>query len=223
MLILATSVQNTIDLAEIFYSSPIIYSILLFLSMTSCALWLYCLCTFRTEEIIPKDFLDSIKVPLDKKEYQKILTLCEQEKHPFAKMVFQGLHTRASGLDLVLQSMQSQGKRCMASYWQKLSVLHDIAAIAPMFGLFGTILGMFYAFYDINRSVESIHALFDGFGIAIGTTLMGLVVAISSMIFYAFLKQRLLYILHILENEAWKIGHGMISSQQEGLHESTTK
>ncbi|MEL7431340.1 MAG: MotA/TolQ/ExbB proton channel family protein [Chlamydiota bacterium] len=199
--------QTSIDVVEIFSSSPIIYGILLFLSLASFSLCIYCLCTFRTQEIAPEDFLKNLEKPLQRKEYATLLRLCHEHSHPLAKMIKTGVNTRQRGLDMVIQSMQSEGKRSMARYWQKLSLLHDIAGIAPMFGLLGTILGMFYAFYDMNRSVESIQALFDGLGIAIGTTVLGLIVAISSMIFYALLKQRLIRILHHLEKESLNMGH----------------
>ena len=61
---------------------------------------------------------------------------------------------------------------------------------------------MFYSFYDVNRSIESINALFDGLGIAVGTTVMGLIVAILAMIFYTTLKYRLVRTLSLVENEA---------------------
>ena len=52
-----------------------------------------------------------------------------------------------------------------------------------MIGLLGTVLGMFYAFYDLNRSMESISALFDGLGVSVGTTVGGLIVAILALMY----------------------------------------
>jgi biopolymer transport protein ExbB len=98
--------------------------------------------------------------------------------------------------------MKSEGKRAGAAFWQRLSLLNDIVVIAPMLGLLGTVIGMFYAFYDVNRSVESINALFDGLGIAVGTTVMGLIVAILAMMFHTTLKYRVVSALSLVENEA---------------------
>ncbi|MEM8629421.1 MAG: MotA/TolQ/ExbB proton channel family protein [Chlamydiota bacterium] len=211
---LFTNAKNTIDLGEIFFSSPVVYSILFFLSFFCVSLFLYCLCIFRMQQIAPKHFFSQIHHPLKKQEYQKILHLCKEASHPFARILKRGVETRKSGLDFLLRSMQSEGKRSFSGHWQWLSLLHDIAVIAPMFGLLGTISGMFYAFYDINRSVESIHALFDGLGVAIGTTVMGLIVAIMAMVFYIVLKQRLLRIVHTLENESLQIGY-MVAPEKE--------
>jgi biopolymer transport protein ExbB/TolQ len=64
---------------------------------------------------------------------------------------------------------------------------------------------MFYAFYDVNRSIESINALFDGLGIAVGTTVVGLIVAILAMVFYTTLKYRLVRTISLVENEALEL------------------
>jgi biopolymer transport protein ExbB len=102
----------------------------------------------------------------------------------------------------MIDAMKSEGKRASATLWQRLSLLNDVVIIAPMLGLLGTVIGMFYAFYDVNRSIESINALFDGLGIAVGTTVVGLIVAILSMVFYTMLKYQLVKTISHVENEA---------------------
>jgi biopolymer transport protein ExbB len=88
--------------------------------------------------------------------------------------------------------MKNAGKRYMLGSWQKISLLSDIALLAPMIGLLGTVLGMFYAFYDVNRSIESLASLFDGLGVSVGTTVAGLLVALSSMALQTVLKHKLI-------------------------------
>ena len=82
------------------------------------------------------------------------------------------------------------------------SLLNEVAVIAPMLGLLGTVLGLFFAFYDSNRTTESIASIFDGLGIAVGTTVVGLIVAILAMIFYTTLKFRVVNLLNTIENES---------------------
>ncbi len=207
-------VAGSIDLRQIFQSSPVIYSILLFLSLASVSLYVYSLITCRKKELIPQEFVKKSYLLLQKQDHQKLLRLCKSEKHVFSAIVIRGLESKSRGLQAVLHSMESQGKTSLSGFWSRLSILNDIAVISPMFGLLGTILGMFYAFYDTNRSIESIQALFDGLGIAIGTTVAGLIVAISSMIFSAFLKHRLVHILQVIQNESVRLGH-LLTPEQE--------
>ena len=106
-------------------------------------------------------------------------------------MLASGITMRKYGLQLMLETMQSEGKRSTVKFWQKIALLNDIAIIAPMLGLLGTVLGMFYAFYDMNRSVESVSSFIDGLGISVGTTLAGLVVAIFALILHSMARYRL--------------------------------
>jgi biopolymer transport protein ExbB len=106
---------------------------------------------------------------------------------------------------MMIEAMRAEGKRATISFWQRIGILNDIAIIAPMIGLLGTVLGMFYAFYDINRSIESISTLFDGLGVSVGTTVAGLVVAILALILHSTAKYQLIRALATVENEAQSI------------------
>ena len=107
----------------------------------------------------------------------------------------------------MLELMKAEGKRASHKLWQRISLLNDVAIIAPMLGLLGTVLGMFYAFYDLNRSMESISALFDGLGISVGTTVGGLIVALIALFFHAMSKHRLMKQLILIESEANTMAH----------------
>jgi biopolymer transport protein ExbB len=117
-------------------------------------------------------------------------------------MILSALEIRKEGYQATKDMMKNEGKRHTATFWHRLALLNDIAIIAPMLGLLGTVMGMFYAFYDINRSFESISSLFDGLGIAVGTTVLGLIVAIIAMILYTTLKYRMMKIFSQVEHEA---------------------
>ncbi len=117
-------------------------------------------------------------------------------------MIKASLSTKEHGFDCMLNHMKDEAKRLSTNDWQKIALLNDIVLIAPMLGLLGTVLGMFYAFYDTNRSVERIVTLFDGLGLAVGTTVVGLIVAIIAMVFSSFLKHVLIKNLNQIEKKA---------------------
>lgn len=191
-----------LDLKKVFGSAPIIYSALILMSVTALVIWLYGMFTFRAKEIMPETFRKELRSLLEKEQFDVAHQLCEKKNNFLALLMSSGLTSRKLGTQLMLDAMKSEGKRSSTPFWQRLSLLNDIVIIAPMLGLLGTVIGMFYAFYDVNRSVESINSLFDGLGIAVGTTVMGLIVAILSMVFYTTLKYRIIRILSLVENEA---------------------
>lgn len=191
-----------IDLKKVLVSSPLIYGILLLLSIASLTVWIYTLATFRAKEVMPQTFRDEIRNLLQTKQFDKARNFCKTQPNMLSTLISVGLTTRELGPQVMIDAMKSEGKRVSTPLWQRLSMLNDIALVAPMLGLLGTVIGMFYAFYDVNRSIESINALFDGLGIAVGTTVVGLIVAILAMIFATTLRYRLVRNLSLVETEA---------------------
>jgi biopolymer transport protein ExbB len=194
--------SQLVDLKEVFAAAPVIYSTLSLLSIASMAIFIYSLATVRARDILPQPFVKDLKTLLKTGQYEEATAFCQINKNLLSSVVLAGLSSRKLGPQLMIDAMKSEGKRAATAFWQRLSLLNDIVVIAPMLGLLGTVIGMFYAFYDVNRSIESINALFDGLGIAVGTTVAGLVVAIIAMIFYTTLKFRIVKTLSQVENEA---------------------
>jgi biopolymer transport protein ExbB len=192
----------TIDLRQVFSGSPLIYSTLLILSIASFCIWFYSLFSLKRSISLSAEFLKNLRTKLVSNQYEDALTLCMQQDSFFSRMLASGISSRRYGAQVLLEAMKAEGKRATVSFWQKIALLNDIAIIAPMIGLLGTVLGMFYAFYDLNRSLESVSALFDGLGISVGTTVAGLLVAIISMIFHSLARFRLVKALTHVENEA---------------------
>lgn len=194
--------QQLLDIKTIFNSAPLIYALLTMLSIASVGIWVYSLMTFRGKDIMPQKFRADLKALLQSQQYDQAHELCLKKENLLSSLVRTGLTTRGLGPEIMIDAIKSEGKRASTAFWQRLSLLNDIVIIAPMLGLLGTVVGMFYAFYDVNRSIESINALFDGLGIAVGTTVMGLIVAILAMIFHTTLKYQVVKTLSQVENEA---------------------
>jgi len=196
-----------IDLGQVFAGSPTIYVVLFALSIASVGIWAYALMSLRTNELIPAEPLKEVRIQLAAKNYKEALALCERTPTILFQMISTGIQSRTQGQSSMLELMKSEGRRSSTRLWQKTSLLNDIAVIAPMIGLLGTVLGMFYAFYDLNRSMESISALFDGLGVSVGTTVGGLIVAILALMFHAITKYRLTRQLAVIETEAHSLAN----------------
>lgn len=191
-----------VNLEQAFSGSPYIYTLLGLMSVTSVGIWLYSMISLRTHGNISPVFLKNIQNKLNSNQFEDALSLCSLHESVFSKMIASGIQSRRHGLPMMVEAMKAEGKRASVFFWQKLGLLNDIAIIAPMLGLLGTVMGMFYAFYDINRSIESISTLFDGLGVSVGTTVAGLIVAILALILHSTAKYRLVKTLAHVENEA---------------------
>ena len=194
--------ESTIDLRQVFKAAPFIYTLLFFLSASAVMIYLYAFLSSRLKQLMPHYDQDILGKAISNHNYSLALELCKTKPTVFNQMISAGLQNKTFGHQAMVEAMKSVGKRQTCSLWQKVSLLNDIAIISPMLGLLGTVSGMFYAFYNLNRSLESIHALFDGLGISVGTTLAGLIVAILAMILCTLLKHRLTKSLTVVESEA---------------------
>jgi len=204
----ATGTTNTttqLDLIKVFRSAPLIYSLLMVMSVLSLSVWLHSLLTFKLSDMLPREFINNIRELLAQRRFEAALAVCQKQPNFCASILACGIAARKHGPQVMMDVMQSEGRRSGNSLWQRISFLSDVAIVAPMLGLLGTVLGLFFAFYDTNRSPESVTSIFDGLGIAVGTTVAGLIVAILSMIFYTSLKFRLVNILNTIETEVLRL------------------
>ncbi len=198
----AAATDTHLDLAAIFKSCPVIYSILISLSVTALSLWLYSMLTLKINDFMPPDFTQTVRQLLSERRFESALETCQQNSNFCAPILATGLQSRRHGPQVMMDMVQLEGRRQANSLWQRISLLNEIAVIAPMIGLLGTVLGLFLAFYNTGHSSESLASIFDGFGIAVGTTVAGLLVAILAMIFYVSLKYRVVNLLSVVENES---------------------
>ena len=91
------------------------------------------------------------------------------------------------------KDVAAEGRRLAARANAAVDWLADVAAVAPLVGLLGTVLGMFQAFggiaSDVSAGAKPV-VLAQGVSQAIVTTIFGLVVAIPALCAYAFFRRR---------------------------------
>lgn len=194
--------ENYFDVVQVFQSCPIIYTILILMSIAALTVWIYSMLTLRLNEMMPKGFIKSLRQSFSERSYDEALKACQKDNSFSANIIAAGIHSRKHGPQLMLEAMKSEARRSGNSLWQRISLLNEIAVVAPMLGLLGTVVGLFFAFYNSGRTAESIASIFDGLGIAVGTTVVGLIVSILAMILYTTLKFRVVSLLSTIENES---------------------
>ena len=205
------AIKNKIEVSfkQVFEGAPLIYSLLLSMSFTSLAVCLYSVLRMKQQNTELGQCSKEIRSKLLSNNFLEASDFCQTHPTLLSRIISSGLACRKHGLNAVLENMKSEGKRATLSAWQRLGILQDIAIIAPMIGLLGTVIGLFYAFYDLNRSFNSIDNLLDGLGISVGTTVAGIAVAILSMILHSGAKFKLVRTLAKVETEATSLAHLM--------------
>ena len=154
------------------------------------------LVSLRRGRIIPRDFQPTLTGLLgDRGEggRQKSLEYCQKHGTPIAAIFAAGIKKLGEPVELVERHIQETGQREVLKLRKYLRTLSVIAAISPLLGLLGTILGMIIAFETVAASAEALgrtELLAKGIYQAMITTAGGLIVAIPVVIAYHWFSAR---------------------------------
>jgi len=162
--------------------------------------------------------LNNINSALDKGGVEAAKEVARNTSGPVASIAYQGLLRADGGIDQVEKSIEQYGGVQMGLLEKGLSWIQLFIAIAPMLGFMGTVIGMIGAFDAIaaeNNISPAIVA--DGIGVALITTVSGLIVAIILQIFYNYILSKIDGI--VLDMESFSIE--MVDSLY--VHKNQTK
>ena len=115
------------------------------------------------------------------------LAYCRENGSPIATVVAAGVKKLGEPIERLEKHIEEAGQREVLKLRKHLRLLSVVAAIAPLLGLLGTILGMIEAFQTVAVSGESLgkaELLAKGIYRAMITTAAGLSLAIPVLIAY---------------------------------------
>lgn len=179
--------------------------ILFALSGLLLALVLYLFFVLRVRNVTPPSFLRDVEVMIRAGRFTEARKSCTKNRSPAAVMTLAGLdYLEQAGdhpdMSLLKETVESEGSRQAKLLQMPTRYLTDIASLAPLIGLFGTILGMYGTFSSVENLAEiKPAALAYGVGQALMTTLVGLMVAIPALMFYAWFRNRATKLITNLE------------------------
>ena len=156
----------------------------------------------REQSVIPRDLVMTVKMMVDKNNIKReeLMQLCHGN---FLGEVY----------SVILKNSDHTSKQIRAELEQvadniryrlelNLSYLSTIATIAPLLGLFGTIIGMVELFDSFTAGGSDVSAFANGISIALYNTAAGILVAVPVMIAYRFYKIKVDHRLNELELHA---------------------
>lgn len=95
-----------------------------------------------------------------------------------------GLANVKSSRDVMKESMEEAGRAVLVDMERFLTGLGTIATVAPLLGLFGTVIGMIEIFGASGSSGQNPAQLAHGISVALYNTAGGIAVAVPALIFY---------------------------------------
>ena len=136
------------------------------------------------------------------------------ESSPLGQMLATGLANRRAPRELIKESIEDVGRHTVHELERYLNALGTIAAISPLMGLLGTVIGMIKVFAAITASgVGNPGVLAGGISEALITTAAGLCVAIPALIGYRYLRARVDALVVQMEKETIKFLETVVAYQ----------
>lgn len=147
--------------------------------------------------------LDKIEDALNQGGIEAAKEVCRNTRGPVASIFYQGLDRSSEGLEMVEKSILSYGSVQMSLLEKNLSWISLFISIAPMLGFMGTVIGMIQAFDNIRVAGNvSPQIVAGGIGVALLTTLFGLIVAIVLQVFYNYILSKIDSIVNKMEDSS---------------------
>ena len=162
-------------------------------SVVALAVFLERAWVLRRERVVPTEFVQLIQRKIGESKPAEALTLCEASDSSISAILASGLRRHGQGRAQIKEVFEEVGRVEVTHLGRFVEVMGTIAAVAPLVGLLGTVVGMI----DVFRAVVSDGAgpvnpatLASGIWTALLTTAAGLAVAIPAYIGYRYQLSR---------------------------------
>jgi biopolymer transport protein ExbB len=140
--------------------------------------------TLRLSVISPKELLPKILNEYKKNGVSPEMISRLQKHSPLGEILAAGLKNVKSTREIMKESIEESGRVVAHDLNRYLTTLGTIAALSPLMGLFGTLVGMIEIFGSNSPTGSNPAQLAYGISVALYNAAFGILVAIPSMIFY---------------------------------------
>lgn len=161
--------------------------------------------SLRVSEISPPDLLGNVVKELKEQGVSSEMIKKLTDDSPLGQILAAGLKNVKSTREVMKESIEETGRVVVHDLERFLTSLGTIAAIAPLLGLFGTVVGMIEIFGSQAPSGSNPAMLAHGISVALYNTAFGLIVAVPAMIFYRFFRARVDSLAVDMEQQAIKL------------------
>jgi biopolymer transport protein ExbB len=178
---------------------------LIFASVIALALIFERLWSLRQSVVAPPGMVDKVLAEYKRSGLTPELLTKTAHEGPLGRVLAAGLANIKSPRPVMKEAVEEVGRIVSHELEQFLTTLGTIAAMAPLLGLFGTVIGMIEIFGSQTAAGSNPILLAHGISVALYNTALGLIVAIPSMIFYRHFRAKIDDLILEMELQAIKL------------------
>lgn len=145
-----------------------------------------------------------VKAAVEKGHFDEALAICDTVEAPLGGLIRAGIENRALSEADLKEAVRDAAVRELPQIEHSIQVVNVIAGISPLLGLLGTVSGIINSFNVLGQfgAVSDPSVLAKGISEALLTTAAGIVIAVPSMVAYAWLSGTANNVIGRLEGQA---------------------
>ena len=161
--------------------------------------------SLRKSQIIPDGLMVEIKTMIKQNNLDNNKVNILKNSSPLGDLLAVAIAKRKDSVEVIKSALDERAGFIVHNLERYLGVLVTIATVAPLLGLFGTIIGMVELFSSFTSSGHDVAVFARGISIALYNTAGGIVVAVPAMIAYRFFRSKIDNYLNEMEHYAIQI------------------
>jgi len=195
---------ESLTLLDIFLRGGWVMLPIALLSVLSVYLFVERLLVLHRTRTDPHRFMQHVSEYVRAGDISGAIGYCRAQDTPIARILQRGLERLGRPIIEIQDAVQAAGKHETYELEKRTDLLASAAAIAPMLGFLGTVIGMIRAFQQVQALQGAVNpaALASGIWEALVTTAFGLAVGILALFFYNFLFNRIARAVNSMERAA---------------------
>lgn len=190
---------------------PIIFASIIAVGIIGERTW-----SLRRSVVVPKDLLPRVLNEYKRSGVTPEMITKLQQHSPLGQIFAVGLQNESSTREVMKESIEEAGRVVTHNLDRYLTTLGTIAALSPLMGLFGTLVGMIEIFGSNSPTGSNPAQLAYGISVALYNAAFGILVAIPSMIFYRHFRAKVDALAIEMELQALKLVEIVQGSRTSG-------
>lgn len=169
----------------------VVYILLIITSIIGLAFIIERGIALRWNKVVPPEVIAAVESCQTAEDVPMLKRVCNSQKSPLSRLLLLATeHLTWPKIDNV-EAIQTRARYEIVKLERGLVVLEIIVGIAPLLGLVGTIIGMMGVFGDVGHAgLTDAAKLAQGIALILWATLVGLLIAIPSLIFWSYYTKK---------------------------------
>ena len=158
----------------------------------------------RRVRILPSGLLDDVLGLVRKQPVSREIVTKLEANSPLGRVLAAALRNDRTLREGAIQQVEAAGATVANRLTKNLTLLGSIGSIAPLLGLFGTVIGMIHIFAS-QQAGSSPQELARGISVALYCTALGIIVAVPAVLAHRYFRRLVEDYLVDMEEQAERL------------------